>query len=81
VTAAPALLWPPNHELVPIALSAAASGAAPDVVWQDGHLSLRAERSGGGGDRVYTITCAATDAAGNASAASAQVVVPHDQRR
>jgi len=41
-------------------------------------LNLRAERSGGGGGRVYTITVRCTDASGNASTTAVTVSVPHD---
>jgi hypothetical protein len=41
------------------------------------HIQLRAERSGTGSDRIYTITIAAHDAAGNTSSASVAVTVPH----
>ncbi|TMV43202.1 DUF4091 domain-containing protein [Paenibacillus mesophilus] len=40
---------------------------------------LRAERSGSGSGRIYTITYTATDKAGNKTSASATVKVPHDQ--
>jgi hypothetical protein len=43
----------------------------------DTTFALRAERSGGGSGRVYTITYRARDAAGNQSTATAQVTVPH----
>ena len=43
----------------------------------DRSFSLRAERSGGGSGRVYTITYRATDASGNTTDAHATVVVPH----
>lgn len=53
---------------------------AGDVaVGQDGTLGLRAERSGRGSGRVYEVTYAATDAAGNVATASATVAVPHDR--
>jgi len=39
---------------------------------------LRAERSGEGDGRVYTIAYSATDAAGNETTATAAVIVPHD---
>ena len=42
-------------------------------------LNLRAERTGAGEGRVYTITVEARDAAGNASSQSVQVLVSHDQ--
>jgi hypothetical protein len=42
----------------------------------DTSFSLRAERSGGGSGRVYTITYTATDAAGHTAAATAAVTVP-----
>lgn len=45
----------------------------------DGNISLRAERSGTGTGRVYTVTYQATDASGNTADASATVTVPHDQ--
>lgn len=47
------------------------------VVNADGTLSLRAERSGTGSGRTYTITYKATDQAGNTTEASALVTVPH----
>ncbi len=51
--------------------------------WQitsDHSLQLRAERSGKGSGRIYTITVRARDAAGNISAPkTVTVTVPHDQ--
>jgi hypothetical protein len=44
-------------------------------------LDLQAERSGHGDARIYTIEVECTDAAGNASSASAIVMVPHDRRK
>jgi hypothetical protein len=44
-----------------------------------GNIYLRAERSGTGDGRVYTITYTATDASGNSTTASATVTVPHNQ--
>jgi len=42
---------------------------------------LRAERSGLGTYRVYTITVACTDASGNTSTGTVTVKVPHDQAK
>jgi hypothetical protein len=50
------------------------------VINKDGTISLRAERSGKGSSRVYTITYQATDAAGNKSKmVAATVMVPHNR--
>jgi hypothetical protein len=55
---------------------------ANDIVILDDHtFDLRAERSGPGAGRVYTITYRATDACGNTNLASATVSVPHDRGR
>jgi len=43
------------------------------------HVQLRAERSGGGDGRVYSITITATDSAGSSSATTVMVTVPRDQ--
>jgi hypothetical protein len=43
-------------------------------------FSLRAERSGQGEGRTYTITYVVTDKAGNRSTAQAIVTVPHDKK-
>lgn len=51
---------------------------AGDIKWQNGNLFLRAERSGTGTGRVYTVTCTATDASGNETTSSATVTVAHD---
>ena len=48
-------------------------------VTPDGHIFVRAERSGTGGGRVYTTTIRASDAAGNTAFASADVVVAKSQ--
>jgi hypothetical protein len=46
----------------------------------DNQVSLRAERSGSGPGRTYTLTYRATDRSGNSAAAAATVTVPHDRR-
>jgi len=51
-----------------------------DIQIIDGTIYLRAERSGMGNDRVYTITYQAVDDSGNTAQASANVTVPHDRR-
>ncbi|MBE2213489.1 MAG: HYR domain-containing protein [Opitutaceae bacterium] len=43
-------------------------------------LKLRAERSGSGSGRIYTITVESRDQSGNASTETVLVTVPHDQR-
>ena len=44
-------------------------------------LQLRAERTGTGQGRVYTVTLSCADAAGNASSKTVIVTVPHDRGR
>ncbi|TMH55770.1 MAG: hypothetical protein E6H53_16340 [Betaproteobacteria bacterium] len=50
-----------------------------EVGMPDTQGQLRAERSGLGSGRVYTLTYQALDAAGNVQICSATVTVPHDQ--
>ena len=50
-----------------------------DLNTDDREFLLRAERSGQGDGRIYTITYTATDASGNSNSASATVMVPHDK--
>jgi hypothetical protein len=45
----------------------------------DTTFRLRAERSGRGDGRIYTITYRATDASGNSAEASVTITVPHNQ--
>ncbi|MEH7117167.1 PKD domain-containing protein [Neobacillus vireti] len=47
----------------------------------DFEFDLRAERSGGGTGRIYTITYTITDKAGNARKVSTAVAVAHDQSK
>ncbi|WP_165954225.1 alpha/beta hydrolase [Seongchinamella unica] len=55
--------------------------AAEDaVVIEDGNVLVRAERSGKGDGRTYTITALARDLAGNQTEASGTCIVPHDRR-
>jgi hypothetical protein len=98
-------LWPPNHKMVPITVTAVATdvcsatvchvssissnepengngdgNTAPD--WTiDGPLAvnLRAERSGGAGGRIYTLTVECSDAGGNSATAPVIVRVPANQ--
>ena len=106
VTASPNTLWPPNHKMVPVQITAATldnctaapictitavtsnepvngtgdGDTAPD--WQiagDLTVNLRAERSGTGTGRVYTVTGQCADAVGNRAPWYTTVTVPHDQ--
>ena len=55
---------------------------APDWEVVDANtVRLRAERSGTGDGRVYTITIRAVDTAGNIALESVRVTVAHDQRK
>jgi hypothetical protein len=47
-------------------------------IGDDGTIYLRAERSGTGTGRVYTLTYEATDFAGNVGTATVTVTVPHE---
>jgi hypothetical protein len=105
-SASPNVLWPPNHQMVPVTISARLTdncgppcwrvikvkssepvnglgdgNTSPD--WQilgDHKVSLRAERSGLGSGRVYTITIQARDASGNLSVPkTVTVTVPKSQ--
>ncbi|MDB5276624.1 MAG: hypothetical protein JWR61_1579 [Ferruginibacter sp.] len=54
--------------------------ASPDwIILDNHHLQLRAERSGRGNGRIYTITITSTDASGNTSTEKTKVVVLHDK--
>jgi hypothetical protein len=44
------------------------------------HVRLRAERSGNGTGRTYTIVIVCTDGTGQTTTATVEVTVPHDQR-
>ncbi|HEX7183446.1 MAG TPA: PKD domain-containing protein, partial [Thermoanaerobaculia bacterium] len=101
----PGVLWPPNHKMRPVAVSASASDAcdpappacqlvsvasnepvdglgdgdtAPDwIITGAMTANLRAERSGTGTGRIYTLAVSCRDAAGNAASGSTGVAVPH----
>ncbi len=110
LTVTPATLWPVNHKLVAIKVSAESTDACdpnptirlvsitsnetpgingaghqdPDidgavVGLDDFKFKLRAERSGTGNGRVYTIRYAATDASGNTTESTVTVTVPKSQ--
>ena len=48
------------------------------VINEAGEIFVRAERSGSGEGRFYTITYRATDNSGNVGFGSADIAVPHD---
>ena len=107
------ILWPPNHEMVNVAISALASDNSGSAVtlnatvtsnepaegldtgdigpdWTEPvinqttgmiYTQLRAERSGSGSGRIYTITITATDSSGNVSTAKVEILVPHDKAK
>jgi len=77
--------WP-DVSLVSITMNEDAetkgSGRTIGDIWVDGNdgIWLRAERSGKGTGRVYTITYQAVDDSNNVTVDSANVIVPHDRR-
>ena len=106
VTASPDVLWPPNHKMIPVVVTATATdncGGSPTCAITmvtsnepvdglgDGHfapdwiitgpqtVSLRAERSGPGDGRLYSVTDTCTDGSGNAASQIVVVQVPHNQ--
>jgi endo-1,4-beta-xylanase len=112
VKLSPAVLWPPDHKLVPITASitvedkcdpnptvkllSITSNEPDNGLGDGGHgqrhqggaigtddrtFLLRAERSGLGSGRVYTVIYEAKDASGNASTGQATVTVPKSQSR
>jgi hypothetical protein len=46
----------------------------------DTHGQLRAERSGKGDGRAYTLRYTGADGAGNTATCSVAITVPHDQK-
>ena len=105
------ILWPPNHQMVPVTIQANAADSSGGPVLLSAQvtsnenpekngagntvpdwttpvidqvtgvitLSLRAERSGRGTGRTYTITITATDSVGNTSTAAVTCIAPHDR--
>jgi len=67
--------YDPNYD------STAGDGHTLDDIQVDGsgNIFLRAERSGTGTGRIYTITYEVTDESGNSSSSSTTVTVPHSQ--
>lgn len=57
------------------------TGSTDAVITGPLTASLRADRLGTGNGRVYRMTIRCTDASGNATAATVNVTVPHDQGR
>jgi hypothetical protein len=51
------------------------------VITGDLTMDLRAERSGKGSDRIYTLTAECTDSAANRTSGQVDVLVPHDRRK
>lgn len=110
-TADKTILWPPNHNMVPVTIDANALdnsglpvalgveiksnepevGLGYDDVPEDWiveevdsatgtiSLQLRAERSGSGNGREYTVAISGTDAIGNVRTSTVKVIVPHDR--
>ena len=99
-----AVLWPPNHRMVNVAVGYTATDncgtpsctltatsnepddglgdgdTRNDIVVIDSHnVQLRAERSGTGSGRIYTITITCTDLSGNKSIKNVTVIVPKNQ--
>jgi hypothetical protein len=74
-----------NATLVEVTSSEAANATAdgntaPDWEIVDAHhLKLRAERSGRGNGRIYTLTIRATDGVGNSTSKAVTVRVPKDK--
>ena len=58
-----------------------AGNTAVDSELGDGVVLLRAERSGKGSGRTYTVTLTAKDESGNSTTVIADVKVPHDSRK
>jgi hypothetical protein len=105
VTVNPLTLWPPNHKMVDIRITAQVTDTCGPATWKilsvtsnepvtggededngpdwiitgDHTLQLRAERSGKGKGRIYSITIQASDQSGNHSTKVVTVTVPHNK--
>ena len=91
----PCVIWPPNKRMVRIAhveATDALSGLARlkvratadershgDIFIHRGTVWVRAERSGHGDGRTYTVIATATDLAGNVTNREGSCTVPHDR--
>ncbi len=69
-----------NAYTAPVNITSAFSYSAATEGFQ-GSVKLRAERSGDGVGRSYTIEATVIDTAGNTAVTSCVVVVPHDRRK
>ncbi len=108
ITVTPANLWPPNHEMILVSVTASGSDNCGDLLttkiisiasnepenglgdgdtspdWEitgDLTANLRAERSGTGSGRVYTITVECSDENGNKTTVETFVPVKHDKKK
>jgi hypothetical protein len=70
-----------NCSAVSCALTVSSNEGTPQdwEVLDARHVRLRAERLGNGNGRIYTLRVTCTDAAGNATVRTANVLVPHNQ--
>lgn len=108
VSATPSVLWPPNHQMVPVMVTVGASDSCGGPVTSritmvtsnedenglgDGDMApdweyigplavnLRAERSGLGEGRIYTLHIESKDAAGNVARTTVAVTVAKSKGR
>jgi hypothetical protein len=77
----------PTCEIVSVSSDEPIDDAGDGDTWPDWAITgpltvnLRAERAGGGDGRVYKISVECTDGSSNTSTSTAQVVVPHSQKK
>lgn len=106
VSATPVMLWPPNHQMVPVSVTVNTADVCDSqpvctitsvssneldnglgdgdtandiVVTGDLSVKLRAERSGKGNGRIYTINVQCEDDVGNTATGTTTVTVPRNQ--